>query len=398
MIDLQTKAQALNQQAVLPLLPIDSVASRAHRIRRRRRLAALLVVIPVVAGVAIGTFLVTRSDVTKPAISVQPPTTVPDSAHALSPLPPAGFLSAPPSGDRHTLVEWGWDGRRLRTVHLSATVDCCTTVVLSPDGTRLLVTGDGEVLDLQGHLIAKGVDVDGVWADDSRHLCSLRPHTSGAGMPDGPADLLLVDPGSPSRVVAQVPGYGPHTAPSILRCSIRDDEAIVAENTLATNLTITVVRLSTGVTSVPSWAPTNGAVGELVSVSGDGHYALELLRGSGPRGQVLDTRTGAVMAQVSGQPEDLSWDGHVVLETIYPSLQRQAVDWRTNAIAWRSAAQNPTCPCPLASYAFRARSNTDDLALAVTNEPGQPYGQAALWRIVDGRSALIDKAVRYGII
>jgi hypothetical protein len=163
------------------------------------------------------------------------------------------------------------------------------------------------------------------------------------------------------------------------------------------NLGITAVRITTGVKSTPRWTPANAEVGEIVAVSGDGRYALEQLRGSGLGGQVLDTRTGAAVAQVSGQPEDLSWDGHVALATT-ESLRVQAVDWRTNKIVWRSAAQNPTCPCPAASYALRARPETDDLALAVTNQPGQPYRQAALWRIIDDRPGLIDKAVRFGIV
>jgi hypothetical protein len=317
-----------------------------------------------------------------------------------SPLASAGFLSAPQSGDRHTLVEWGWDGRQLRTLHLSATVDCCTTLVLSPDGTRLLVIGvgdDGEILDLQGHLITKGPDIDGSWADDSRHLCSLRPHARGR-VPEGAADLLLVDPGRDTRVVAQVPGYGPHTAPSVLRCSIRDNEVIVAENTLATNIEISAVRISTGAETTPRWAPPRADVGAVVAVSGNGRYALEQLRGTGARGQVLDTTTGSVVAHLVDQPRDLSWDGRIVLETIDRTLQAEAIDWRSNTVAWLSAAQNPSCPCPLASYVVRTRPNTDDLALAVTNQPGQPYGQATLWRITDHRSMLVDKAVRFGIV
>jgi hypothetical protein len=194
-----------------------------------------------------------------------------------------------------------------------------------------------------------------------------------------------------------VPGYGPHTAPSILRCSIKNDEAIVAENTLASNLEIRAVRLSTGAETTPAWVP-NATIGEIVAVSGNGRYALDLLRNVGPRGQVLDTTSGAVVARISGQPRDLSWDGHLVLETIDPTLQAQAIDWRSNSVVWRSAAQNPTCPCPAASYALRARPNTDDLALAVTNQPGQPYGQSTLWRVVDDRSLLVDKAVLFGIV
>src|SRR5258708_5420278 len=94
--------------------------------------------------------------------------------------PPAGFLSAPASGDRHTIVEWGWDGTRLRALHVGAVVDCCTTVFLSPDGTPLLLLdagNGGEILDLSGRVMAHGPDVAGKWADDSRHFCLLRPHS-----------------------------------------------------------------------------------------------------------------------------------------------------------------------------------------------------------------------------
>ena len=331
----------------------------------------------------------------KAATRPRPGTTTTDSS-----VPAAGFLSAPPSGDGHTLIDWRWDGRELRTVHLNTTIDCCSTPVLSPDGTRLLAynNGDGEILDLQGNLIAQGPGIGGTWADDSRHLCSLQPHRHGGGIPEGPADLLLIDPGHSTRVVAQVPGYGPHTGPSILRCSVQDDEAVVAENTLAMNTAITSVRLSTGVKTMPRWTPASLAVGEIVAVSGDGHYALEQPAVSGPKAQVVDTATGAVAATLAGQPEDISWDGHLVFVLLAASGQLEAVDWRSHAVVWRSASQNPSCPCPTASFVLRGRPGTDDLALAVTNQPGQPDQQAALWRISDSRPVLVDRAVRYGIV
>ena len=318
---------------------------------------------------------------------------------AVSSVPPAGFVSAPPSNDARTLTEWGWDGRELRTLRFESTVDCCSPPLLSPDGTRLLVfdNGTSEILDVQGSLIARVPGVDGMWADDSRHLCSLQPHQHGAGIPEGPADLVLIDPGHSTRVVAEVSGYGPHSGPSVLRCSVRDDEAIVAENTLAMNVAITSVRLSNGVKTTPRWVPSIDS-GEIVSVSGDGRYALEESTVGGPEAHVVDTTTGDAAETLAGQPEDLSWDGHLVFLLIAATGQQEAIDWPSRATVWRSALPNPNCPCPTADYALRTRPGTDDVALAVTNQPGQPNQQAALWRITNNRPALVARAVRYGIV
>ena len=349
----------------------------------------------------LGTSVVALLVLAAAACSASKPSTPAAPAPGASPsLAAVGFISAPAGRDRHTVVEWGWDGRRIRTVRTDGVVDCCNTVTLSPDGTRLLVPGDpsgGEVLDVEGHVLARTSD-GGQWADDSRHLCALRPHGPTHGLPDGPADLVLVDPGHGERVVASVLGYGPHAAPALLRCSVRDDEALVVENQMAMNTSIRAVRLSTGAVTTPSWAPASVDDGEVVAVSGNGRDALLQVSSSGARGEVVDTTTGAVLARTQGQPGDLSWDGHVVLETVFPDLRLRAVDWRTHSTRWISRPPPAGGPWPDASYALVARTGTDDVALAVTNQPREPYGEAELWILRAGVPVRVARAVRFGVV
>ena len=306
------------------------------------------------------------------------------------------------NGDRHSVVEWGWDGHELRTLDVGADIDCCATVSLSPDGTRLLVLGaktGGRILDLEGRLLAHGHTIRGSWADDSRHLCSLQPHTQNRRLPDGPADLVLVDPGRATHVIAQVPGYGPHTGPKIMRCSVTRDEAIVVENTLATNVSVTRIRISDGSVSTPHWAPSIRDA-EVVAVSGNGKYVLEQSRSnsSGPRGVVVATTTGRTVGHTDGAPRDLSWDGHIALETVVSTLQLQAVDWRDHTSRWQSTAGGPNCPCPMAGYVLSTRPRSDDLALAASSQPAQPFGQAALWLVAANHPQLLATAVRLGLV
>ncbi len=321
------------------------------------------------------------------------------SAAASASLGSVAFVSAPTSPADPTLVEWDWRGHRLRTVTLSAPVDCCGPATLSPDGNRLLVfddRGQGEIRDVAGTVLTRGSFSGAVWADDSGHLCVVRPHDPPNPVASGPADLVLIDMTGKERDVGEVGSFGPHAAPEILRCSVNDDQAVVAENELGMNARIYAVNLSSGQVTVPTWAQGGGAW--LVAISGDGRHALELRVNAGaPRSQIVETSTNRVVARLAGQGEAVSWNGHVALVST-PSLQLEAVDWRTNKIVWSSRAQNPQCPCPEASYAMRPRTNTDDFAIAVSNQPAQPAGQAMLWRVVGGQSHLVAGAVRRGVV
>ncbi|MGO9872252.1 MAG: hypothetical protein ACLPVY_00510 [Acidimicrobiia bacterium] len=134
-----------------------------------------------------------------------------------------GFLSTPyvkatSRGATHVAVVWNWNGRPQAVIHTGPVVDCCTTVSLSPDGTRLQILygpNGAEIVDLSGHVLYKNPDIVGSWADDSRHQCMLQPHPSHGNGPNGPTDLVLIDPNGARHVVGAV-GY----ASGLLRCSI----------------------------------------------------------------------------------------------------------------------------------------------------------------------------------
>jgi hypothetical protein len=197
-------------------------------------------------------------------------------------------------------------------------------------------------------------------------------------------------------VVARVPGYGPHTEPGILRCSIADDEAIVVENIMATVTEVVTVSLSTGGVRNPSWAQSNPPAREIIAVSGSGRYAL---RSAESGSEIVDTQTDAVAARIPGQPRDISWDGHLVVVTAAGSTTLNVVDWRTGATIWRSTpVTNPNFQ-PVANEAISARPHSDDIALAVWNQPGQQQREAALWLIKPGTTpTLLARRVLFGVI
>ena len=320
--------------------------------------------------------------------------------------PAAGFLSVKSGQAVHALSVWSWNGRRVATVHTKAVAQCCGVDSLSPDGTRLLVSDSGpgatphaQVLDLHGRALA-GVTglVNATWADDSRHLCDLRPHQLHQNFPEGPADLVLVDPGHGERVVAQVPGYGPHQGPAVLRCSVTGDDAVVADNVMGMNTSVTDVRLSTGRTSTPKWVRPPDTT-DVVAVSGNGRYALEDgANATGVDSVIVDTRSGATVAHVDGQPEGISWNGHLVVALNQGSVL-VVVDWRTRTDRWQSAPPPGSGPVASPSAAVSARPGSDDLALAVSEDPGYDPSRAVLFLVTPStRPRLLDRAFAVGII
>ncbi|MDQ1466108.1 MAG: hypothetical protein QOH10_523 [Actinomycetota bacterium] len=367
-------------------LPLPDITDRDPPGTDRRRLLAVVsaaFVVLLVAGVAV---VAVHSQTGSRATTTTPPTT-PRPSHHTAVVPAAGFLSLPYGGDKHTVTVWGWNGRRIATVHTAGIADCCTTVSLSPDGKRLLVLGvsdssmpDGQVLDLRGRVLAQSHDLEGTWADDSVHLCEMRPHGNVRGFYDGPADLVLENPGHGSRVVAQVGSSGPHSGPVILSCSVANDQAIIGDTFTAQIVHTFAVQLSTGRVTTPTWAPSPESA-SIVAISGNGRYALELSHDSaGPRGQIVDTSIGKVVGTVDGQPTDISWNGHLVVQLV-GGADLEVVDWRTHAVLWRSAHQTGQGPTLSTDAAVNARPHSDDLALDVRDVPGQPLGVGALWLV-----------------
>ena len=307
-----------------------------------------------------------------------------------------GFLSTPyvsatSGGATHVAVVWNWNGRPQAVIHTGPVVDCCTTVSLSPDGTRLQIL-DGpngaEIVDLHGRVLFKSPDVVGLWADDSRHRCVLQPHPS-RNRPNGPTDLIVIDPNGARHVVGTV-GSGS----GLLRCSVNADQAITNESDGPGIVgPVSQIQLTTGRVSTPRWLPTTPPLSGL-QISGNGDFAAISQFGNQPtQTEIINTTTGKVVGRITGSPIAISWDGHVVVEQRDQHIA--VVDWRSGAVTWHTRPGGSASP----NVSVAAREHSDDLALAATNQPGRASAQATLWLIPSHAPArLLDADVLAGII
>jgi hypothetical protein len=364
-----------------PVLSDPEAIIREARRRQHRRWTAIAAVLVVVSVIAISTSTLDDRHAASTHGAVRPARSHPTASAGSGP-PAVGFLSTAYGSDVHSLSVWSWNGKRIRTLHTRRNAECCDVGYLSPDGTRLLIfdntdkpqTGNAQELDLDGRVVAEGFRVGGMFmsADDSRHVCQL---TS--------ASLVLIDPGHGQRLVARLPlTYGPQGTPEVLRCSVVDDQAIVAEYGNSGAITVTAVNLSTGRATKPHWAPVAAAT--VIAISGNGRYLLEHARlGS----EIVDTATGAVVAHLDSQPDAISWNGHLVVQST-TQTHLEIVDWRTGVVRWP-----PTKSLDIRStFQVTARSRSDDLALTVATPDG--HGHAALWLITPSTpSTLLDNAV-----
>jgi hypothetical protein len=391
-------------ETVQPSPDLPERAERRYRSRRARGRVIVVAVVVVLIGSGIATAVAISGNHSHPEVNLPMPVTV--KPRVLAGPPAVGFLSAATGTDVHELSVWGWNGNKVSTLRTTSAVECCNVTSMSPDGTRVLTPGDGnappEVLDLHGESLGRLDANTGsvMWADDGRHLCELRPHDTDGPALGGPADLVLIDPGHGERTVAQVPGYGPHTQPVWLRCSIGDDQALVADQFTTRTFSVTGVELSTGRTFTPKWVPGNRDA-SVVNISGNGRYVVESETGPGLRYAIVDTLTSAVVGHVDGQPMELSWDGHLAVELIN-GFDVAVVDWRSGAVLWRSAnrIEVPGGPGGIVSGAtVSARPESDDLALNVNALPGRDPKVAQLWLVTPSSPPkLLANAVAAGVI
>jgi hypothetical protein len=271
----------------------------------------------------------------------------PQLSPAPSPSPLAIFPVHPPPQDRQLL--WfgrrseqiatavrlhatDWDGHEVGTLAVGCLAPCWFKQ--SPDGQRLLV-GPFLAEDAPGHpadiFDASGRHlgtVDGlasaVWADDSRHVCTLRALNPSAPRSASPihVELELAAPGAgPPRSVAEV---GVSIAVdsgswNVAACSIAADRAVLSLSGDVEHA-VRVVELSSGRTLYSRDDQTQPGtcacpVSNMV-VSHDGTVAVENLSLGGLR--FLNLSTGATTpgpAGLSAQTQvlGLSWNGRRAL-------------------------------------------------------------------------------------
>ena len=376
----------------------DALIREARRRQRRRRAAigAVVVVVAVITTAVAG--LRARQSGSKP----RPRPVAPHRIASVGPSPSAlGFLSAPyvdatTGGATHTATVWNWNGQPKAVVHSGPVVDCCTTVSLSPDGTRLQVAygpNGAEVLDLHGRVLFKSPTISGFWADDSRHRCTFRVHPSPGDPTDGPTDLVVIDPSGTEHTIASVGSDHGHGGSFFVRCSIADNQAIVADSFEHNIVSVWQVQLSTGRVSTPAWLPTTTPLTAL-AISGNGQFAAAGRFGAAPvPTDIINTVTSKVVGRVTGIPIAMSWNGHVVVERRDQDIA--AIDWRSGNVSWHTQPGGDASP----NVDVAARERSDDLAVAAMNQPGQTGHQAALWLVpANAPARLLEAKVLFGII
>jgi hypothetical protein len=205
------------------------------------------------------------------------------------------------------------------------------------------------------------------------------------------ATLYVVGPGSDSRDVASLNGFGPHEETEVLSCNVADNYALLTTVIMGGVESLIKVRLSDGVTlwKQQANASNSACASPQVISQGDTYEAA----GSATQGVVCDIATGRVVAHLQGQPVAISWAGHVVIEVLSAppnSFSLEAIDWQTGAVLWhnQSAAERHGL---VPEVQTQDEPNADAIALTtVPNPVPTDYSQdlAELWLIRPGYQAL----------
>jgi hypothetical protein len=357
----------------------------------RAGLTGLVVALALVAASSCGPRTSSRS---APAGSQVPGTLTPSpretpSAIATPTGGPATFFSVG-TGSLSALSVYEWDGDLIGHGTAAVPLECCT-VAQSPDGSVLeaVTTTSAVVLGRFGNLVQNltGPLVGGVWAEDDVHSCVVEQD----GRDSAEGTLYVVGPGSQSRKVATLSGFGPHEGTGVLICNVADNFALLDTSFMGGVQALIKVRLSDGTTVSEQKADGSNTAcfpPQVISLS-DTYEAL----GSGNQGVVCDVATGRVVARLHGQPLAISWNGHVVIEALSTppnSFSLEAVDWQTGAVLWRNqsaAERNGLVP----EVQAQDEPNADAIALTtVPNPVNTDFSKdlAELWLIRPGYPAL----------
>jgi hypothetical protein len=281
---------------------------------------------------------------------------------------------------------YSWDGVVVDRSTAAVPLECCA-VEQSPDGSRIwAATSTGTVLlDRLGSLLQANF-AGGTWSDDDVHLCEVQQDTPASQQ----GTLYLLGPGTESRRVVTVTGFGPHESTGVVICDTSGNSALLATSFMGGIETLTRVRLSDGATlwtQVASSSTSPCASPDVISA--DGVFEAT---GSMTSGYVCDLATGEVVGDIQGQPVAISWAGHTIIEILSSppnSFSLEAVDWQTGAVLWRnqSAAEQAGL---VPEVQVQDEPNGDAIALTTDPDPGAEMSndRAELWLIRPGYAAL----------
>jgi hypothetical protein len=347
-----------------------------HRAKRRRRVGAGLVL-----AVAIVVFLVPLPRLNLFSGGGEAP-----AAPAMTTAPPVGFITTT-NADGHDLIVWSWAGHQIARLHSATLFDSDSLPPsLSPNGRLVMIpaeSGDSaDVVNLAGQTVGHVNFDDGVWASDSDHFCVLQPLSSGTGGQNIEGELVLAGLNGQSQSLIRLSIGGDHFDSRIGECDITLNRAVVFGNLMGSNRQATEVDLRSGAKRTHRW-PAQG----VVAISGNGQYVTY------GNGDVRNAETGALVAHLTGQPEAISWLGHVVVELAgYSDDGLEAYDWQTGRAIWKSLGPSK-CPCLIPGVAATSRPFTDDMALNIYDGP------TGLWLISPSKTPrLLSRNVTPGII
>ena len=166
-------------------------------------------------------------------------------------------------------------------------------------------------------------------------------------------------------------------------CDVLGGEAVLFGDFEGETRTAIEINLHSGANTTPPWPGL-----QAVAISGNGQYVAYA------NGEVRDAKTGAIMARLRGQPEAISWLGHVVVQLVGTD-GIEAIDWQTGRVIWqRSGAAK--CPCQGLSVFTSSMPFSEDMAL---NVQGGIATQQGLWLVSLAHAPLrLAARVEAGII
>jgi hypothetical protein len=304
----------------------------------------------------------------------------------------------PDPNAQHRMLALDWNGTLVGSLYSTS------HAYQAPDGTRLDLAGG--FADQAGTIIGPALNTKGGpgFADDSRHVCTMRGASGGdfTGPEPVPSWLFSGPISGPLHRVAQIGQVGGQSGPEILACSYENDRAVVVENVIMWTSEVRVVSLSTGALLYQHQYP-SGQVASSMVASHDGRYLAEQLMSTDAQGHQINpdtlirrTSDGAVVARLAGQAvRAFSWDGSRVITM--PALgaadshEVRLVDWQRARILWRMTEPAGLAP----GYAYvsvLSRPGGTDLVVGVAADSTGNSPVEQLWLVhADGAAMQVAK-------
>jgi len=305
---------------------------------------------------------------------------------------------------QHRMLALDWNGTLVGTLYTTSPGS------QAPDGTRLFL-GAGYT-DQAGTLLAAASGTKGGpgFADDSRHMCTMRNANGGefTGTAGQEPSWVFAGPlGGPLHRVGQAGSVGGQSGPRIVACSYLNDRAVVEQDGIMSATEVRILALSTGAL-IYQHQYTTGQVASVIVSSRDGRYLAEQTISTDAQGHqvfgdtlIRRTSDGTVVARLARQTvAAFSWDGSRVITTpalgVTDSHEVRLVDWQRGQILWRLAKPAGIAPGGFASVFTLARPGGTDfvVGVAASSTGDSPVDQ--LWLVhANGTATAVAKGPIY---